>query len=939
MPPASLDHAAPIRGRMGGRSAAANSSLPSGSQSNSKKSATAEDQLRHVFALCHDAIILAADDTVIYANRAAMKLLGAALHDDLRGRLLSQFLPHGGSSEMALHITEIIDNTYAMRRKLRRIDGHMIDVEVAMTPYHEGGAARCMVVMRDLALRSRGSGKPTVHDRHLHLVTDAVPALIAYIDDGAHYRFLNSTYADRMGKSVEEIAGCTVSALHGTASAELQSNIRKALAGTRTCGEHVIDFATGTRRVMATYVPDRANDGRVRGIFFMALDIAGERHGQHEPRGRDRELRIINDAAPVFVAQCDPDYRIRTINEAFIGQFGFCTEDTVGKSVPALIGEAAFSQLRVYADAALAGKAQEHEINLPFKDGESHYLHIMYVPQYDLGGRVQGLIVAASDLTRMRRTDEQLHRREHDFKTLVENSPDWISRIDRNMRHIYVNPAIETVTGIPAADFLGKTKTELGLPQSLAAVWDAACLAAFESGAEQRFSFELEQENDTRYFSARVMPEADHDGRVESVLGISYDVTERTKMEKEHQHLLTRERSARILAETAARARDEFLAIVSHELRAPLNGIQSWSHILENYVKDATSSPLAQRALNGIRVGVSQQVRLIEDLLDVTRMMSGKLRLVKHPFTLLPVLQAAVESVRELAAAKHIGITCTYQISSEQIDGDSDRVQQAVWNLLSNAIKFTPQEGNVWLHAGAANSQVTITVRDDGVGISPEFLPHLFDRFSQQDTSSTRGHSGLGLGLFLVRHLIEMHGGSVKAESPGEGKGTTFSITLPLHTKGRNYTVTRRDAIPGEQDVALPSLNGLRILLVDDQEEARESLAILLATAGANVFPAASSKEAFSWLGSVGADELPDILICDIAMPVEDGYAVLRKIRAWETEKGMTPLRRLPALALTAFTQREDRIKALTAGFQMHMTKPVAPEELIVVLAMMASRG
>jgi PAS domain S-box-containing protein len=939
MSPRSLDHVATFRDRGDGLNAAANSAIPSGnSESRQERLMPAEEQLRHMFALCHDGIFLTAQNTIVYANRAGAKLLGCDERDYLQGRSMLDFLPHGSSTDLSLHVTEVIDNTYAMKRKLRRVDGSLIDVEVAMTPYQEGGAARCMVIVHDLAVRSRGSGKPGMHDQTLHLVTDAVPALIAYIDEKSCYRFVNATCAGWFGKPAEELIGCSVADVHGPAYEEMRPSIIKALGGMRTSDEHVMQSTSGKRRISAIYVPHKDDAGKVRGMFFIAIDVT-EHDRTSTSRHQERELQILRGAAPVFVAQCDPNYRIRTVGKTFAAHFGFHSEDTIGQLIPDIVGEAAFSQLRNCIDAALSGKAQEHEIKLPFKNGEYHYLHIMYLPERSASGQVHGLTVAASDLTRLRRTEEQLHRREHDFKTLVENSPDGISRIDRNLRHLYVNPAVETGTGLHAADYLGKTKAELGLPRDLVAVWDSACRAAFETGAEQQFNFELQKDADIHYFCARVIPETDRDGHIESVLGISYDVTESTKMEKERQQLLARERNARIQAETAAKARDEFLAIVSHELRAPLNGVQSWAHILENYVKDATSSPLTQRALNGIRIGVAQQVRLIEDLLDVTRMMSGKLRLVKHPFTLLPVIQAAVESVRDLAAAKHIGITCTYQISPEQIDGDADRIQQAVWNLLSNAIKFTPQDGNVWLTAASANSEITITVRDDGVGISPEFLPHLFDRFSQQDTSSTRGHSGLGLGLFLVRHLIELHGGSVKAESSGEGKGTTFSICLPLHTKRQKYTVITHDPMPGENDAALPSLEGLRILLVDDQEEARESLAILLATAGASVFPASSSKEAFAWLAGVEPDELPDILVCDIAMPVEDGYSVLRKIRTWETDKGVMPLRRLPALALTAFTQREDRIRALTAGFQMHMTKPVAPEELIVVIAMMAERG
>jgi PAS domain S-box-containing protein len=661
--------------------------------------------------------------------------------------------------------------------------------------------------------------------------------------------------------------------------------------------------------------------------------------GQEQPPGNGKhDLRQITDTVPVFIARIDREYRLRFVNRTYADRFGFRPEDVIGKRVPEVIGEVAFAGIRQYLDAALAGNPQEHEVRVPSDQSGERYMHMAYVPERDAQGRVCGLVAAISDITRLRSMEEQLHRREREFKTLVENSPDIISRINRDMRHLYVNPAIESLSDAPASAYLGKTKAELGLPPAVVHAWDTAARAAFDTGLEQRLEFDHTVDGKMRNFSGRVVPEIDGEGRIESVVGIAYDVTERARMEKERDELLARERSARIQAETAARARDEFLAIVSHELRAPLNGIQSWAHVLENYVKDSTSGPLAQRALQGIKTGVGQQVRLIEDLLDVTRMMSGKLRLVKQPLALLPVIQAAVESVRGIAAAKCIGITCTYRITSEQIDGDSDRVQQIFWNLLSNAVKFTPEGGNVWLTATHTENEICVTVRDDGVGISTDFLPHLFNRFSQEDTSSTRDHSGLGLGLFLVRHLIEMHGGQVRADSEGEGKGTRFSVSLPLRARLDKYTPAVHSSHTGEDSLPLPSLDGLHILLVDDQEEARESLTVVLTAAGAKVFAAETSMQVLTWLSSIPNDEYPDVLVCDIAMPGEDGYAVLRKIRSWKSADGVIALQRMPALALTAFAQREDRIRALTAGFQMHVTKPVAPEELIIVIDTLVPR-
>ncbi|GIZ53772.1 hybrid sensor histidine kinase/response regulator [Noviherbaspirillum aridicola] len=639
------------------------------------------------------------------------------------------------------------------------------------------------------------------------------------------------------------------------------------------------------------------------------------------------------DMQPGLALHCDQDGVIDYANLHAQQRLSTGSEPLVGRGLAQAFGDVCYALLRQYVDAGLAGNACEAELRLPLP-GDTHESHVHLACRPD---GEDGVCLVLEDITRLRQTEEQLHQREREFRTLVENSPDIISRMDRDMRHIYVNPAIEKLGDVRAQDYLGKTKAELGLPSAMVRAWEEAARAAFASGLEQKLDFDRVIEGQVRNFSGRVIPEIDRFGRIESVVGIAYDVTERARMEKERDELLARERNARIQAETAARARDEFLAIVSHELRAPLNGIQSWAHVLENYVQDAAAAPLAQRALQGIKTGVSQQVRLIEDLLDVTRMMSGKLRLVKQPLALLPTLQAAVESVRGLAAAKRIGISCAYRITSEQIEGDADRVQQIFWNLLSNAIKFTPEGGNVWLSAATADNEICVTVRDDGAGISPEFLPHLFSRFSQEDTSSTRGHSGLGLGLFLVRHLVELHGGWVKAESAGERMGTTFYVYFPLRARSDQYlTVGPPEDASGK--MPLPSLSGYNVLLIDDQAEARESLTVVLSGAGANVFAASCAPEALDWLDTRSPDQLPDVLVCDIAMPGEDGYAVLPKIRAWRSSLGDTPLMRMPALALTAFAQREDRIRALTAGFQMHATKPVAPEELIVVIDTMAAR-
>ncbi|WP_158597919.1 PAS domain-containing protein [Noviherbaspirillum saxi] len=682
---------------------------------------------------------------------------------------------------------------------------------------------------------------------------------------------------------------------------------------------------------VSPYIDAGTPDGRL----VVIRDVSAGNRIAEALSQQDKYLRLITDTAPAMIAYIDAQERHRFVNAAYQHWFKRSRDDIVGASTKEILGED-YPHMQAYIAQALRGEPVQFEVALDGPQGERRLLAV-YSPDLQPDGSVAGFSAMVTDITDRIDTEEQLHRRELEFKTLVENSPDIISRLDRRMRHLYVNPAVAKLAALPPEAYIGKTKAELGLPASMVQAWNEAAEAAFATGSEQRLDFTVESDTETRFFSGRIIPETDRWSGIDSVVGIAYDVTTRARMEKERDDLLNRERSARIQAETAARARDEFLSIVSHELRAPLNGIQSWAHVLESYVKDVAAVPLAQRALQGIKTGINQQVRLIEDLLDVTRMMSGKFRLVKQPLALLPALQAAVESIRAMAAAKHITVSCDYRITSEQIEGDEDRVQQIFCNLFSNAVKFTPDGGHIWLAATHAGEQICVTVRDDGAGISPEFLPHLFNRFSQEDTSSTRHHSGLGLGLFLVRHLVELHKGEVKADSDGEGKGTTFSVYFRLRSRNDQYlTVGPGDATAG--NMPLPSLEGRCVLFIDDQAEARESLTMVLNGAGARVFSAATADDAITWLTGLQADHYPDVLISDIAMPGEDGYAVLRRIRTWRSSSGATPLQRLPALALTAFAQREDRIRALTAGFQMHLTKPVAPEELIIVIDTIASR-
>ena len=397
------------------------------------------------------------------------------------------------------------------------------------------------------------------------------------------------------------------------------------------------------------------------------------------------------------------------------------------------------------------------------------------------------------------------------------------------------------------------------------------------------------------------------------------------RAEEERRLLLEREQRARQEAQAANRAKDEFLATLSHELRTPLNAILGWSRLLASGNLDADAS---RKAIEIIDRNTRLQAQLIEDLLDISRIITGKLRLDLHVLLVGEIVDAAVESVRQFADDKGLELHCDLESPDEAILCDAARMQQVVWNLLTNAIKFTPQGGVIRVNAVRRDGSVLISVTDTGAGISSDFLPYVFDRFRQQDGASTRAHGGLGLGLSIVRHLAELHGGSVKAVSDGEGRGATFIVTVPVAPL-RAGQIQQLEADTGSDLGDLPSLAGVHVLIVDNEADARALMRAVLEGCGASVDEADSVSAALACFDA----RVPAVLLSDIAMPGEDGYALIRKVRALEGSG-----RIVPAAAFTAHATATDRARALLAGFQVHIPKPVEPSELAAVVAALAGR-
>ncbi len=421
-------------------------------------------------------------------------------------------------------------------------------------------------------------------------------------------------------------------------------------------------------------------------------------------------------------------------------------------------------------------------------------------------------------------------------------------------------------------------------------------------------------------------------GKPQGVALVFGDRTEARRSEAERAALLAREQDARAEAERASRAKDEFIATVSHELRTPLNAVLGWSRLLRTGRLDASAT---ERAMEAIERCATTQAQIVDDLLDVARIVRGRLKLDVREADLGAAVEAAAETVRPAATAKGIGLEIDLEDGAGAVRGDPARLQQIVWNLLANAIKFTPAGGRVEVRLRRLPDLVRLEVRDDGVGIDPEFLPHVFERFRQADSSPTRAHGGLGIGLAIVRNLVEAHGGSVSASSPGRNQGATFVVDLPTPLdapspsarSGARGAAGRPWHPPGEA----PSLAEIHVLVVDDDDDTLDALRHLLELAGARVSTATSASAAFQAISG----ERPDVLLSDIGMPGEDGISLIRRVRALDPERGGT----LPAAALTAYTQVSDRERALSAGFQAFLAKPVDPRELAAAVARLAGRS
>jgi PAS domain S-box-containing protein len=698
--------------------------------------------------------------------------------------------------------------------------------------------------------------------------------------------------------------------------------------GVLVAGSRHLDFPTDAERVLLSVGANQA------AIILQHMRAEEELHKS------EAQLRLALDAARLGTWEWDIEADRVVIGGHYEAAMGATPEDLAG--FLALVHPDDRERVRGSIWRAVEeGADYQPEFRIARPDGEVRWIQATAQILRDSENRSGRMIGGVQNITKRRQAEVA----QRQLAAIVESSNDAI--ISKTLDGIITswNTGAEYIFGYTADEVLGRPINLLIPPDRQDE--ELRILESLKRG-ERITHFDtvrVRKDGQQVDISLTISPIRDETGTIIGASKIARDITERKQAQAEREVLLAEEKRLREVAEAANRAKGEFVAVVSHELRSPLNAMLGWARILQS--QQPLDPATLSKALEVINRNIGLQRQLIDDLLDTARIVSGKLKLEVEPLNLVTVIKEALDVMRPAAEAKGVELYTAIAASEEQITGDPARLQQVIWNLLSNAVKFTPKGGRVELRLERADPYVRITVSDMGCGIVPEFLPYLFDRFRQADNSSTRRHGGLGIGLALVKHLVELHGGEVRAESAGLGQGATFTVDLPM--RAVRFPTPVHEPSPrteGEVKTAaavtladLPSLVGVRALVVDDQDEARELLAAVLDGRGAQVIAVGSGREALAWLKARLESEPPDVFICDIGMPEEDGYAVIRKVRALETSRSIHLRRRIPAIALTAFAQLEDRVRALQTGFQIHVAKPIEPSELIVVIDTLVRGG
>ena len=757
---------------------------------------------------------------------------------------------------------------------------------------------------RDIEAALRLHAELLAHTHDAVIVWE-LPGTITYWNHGAQELY-GYAAADAAGKRIHDL----LHTIYPIARGEFDE--RLARHGSWE-GELTQTTRDGTALIIESRQLLREHDGRTY-VMEIDRDVTERSRTENELRRSEAHLRLVADHAPVFIAHLDRECRFKYVNEAYAARFGATAAEVVGYRLGDLLGEAAFATIKPYVDRVLAGESVHYEQEVPFQRLGPRVMECFYEPERGRAGDVRGWIAVVTDVTARHRHHEEIRESERRFRELADSMPQIVFTARPDGTTDYFNKRWYELTGLPDGDTREEVWSGALHPddrERCLEIWYAAVRSGTPYQIEYRFKFPAFE--GYRWHLGRALPARDGQGRITRWYGTCTDI---------HDHRLAQDG-----LRDADRRKDEFLAMLAHELRNPLAPIRNAVRVL-NRIGPLDSTLIQMRDV--IDRQTDQLTRLVDDLLDVSRITQGKVTLRRERLELLTIVARAVEMVRPVIDARRHHLAVTLPPEPIRVEGDLARLAQVLANLLSNAAKYTSDEGHIWLEAEVRGTTMVLRVRDDGQGIPTEFLDKVFDLFVQVDRAPDRAEGGLGIGLTLVRKLVEMHGGRVSASSEGPGRGSEFVVELPVlepeasETEGASRAAWL-SALPEHQATrdAGGGSEALRVLVVDDNVDAAETIGMLLELDGHRVQMAHDGHSATA----TAAKFAPHVVLLDIGLPGRDGYEVARMLRA-QADMQATVL-----IAVTGYGMDEDRQRARNAGFDHHLTKPVDPVLLSKLIA------
>ncbi|WP_293154805.1 MULTISPECIES: PAS domain-containing protein [unclassified Microcoleus] len=860
-----------------------------------------------------------------YVNATAEKLLVRS-RNDLLGRSIWEIFPAEAESNSSLYqeFHRVIIEQVSVKFEEFSPSLQMY-IEVSAYPAADGLTA----YWSDISDRKRTEEELRQKNAILNAINESAPTPIFVKDRQGCIIYANPATLEALGKPAAVVIGRRDRDLYPVAElgAIVSANDRRIMESGQT--EIVEESPDGIRTFLGTKAPYRNEAGEVIGLIGISNDITNRKRAEVALQEQTKLLQVIIDSIGDGLILANQQGEFVLFNRAAVKMFGQLTNEKSSQEWSSTYGLFLPDQKNLFPEEelpltrAIKGEyVNDVAIFVRRQDCEGRWISISGYPVVDTSREITGGVIVCRDITERKQSEAALLESEQRFRNMANNAPFMVWVTDSTGYCTFLSESWYEFTGQTEETGLG-----FGWVNALHPEDREYALNGFLRANERQEHYSTEYRlgrKDGGYSWAldAAAPRFTESGQFEGYIGSAIDITERKQVETERDMVLQLEQTARAEAERANRIKDEFLAVLSHELRSPLNPILGWSQLL---LGGKLSAAKTAQAFETIERNARLQSQLIEDLLDVSRILQGKLRLNVAPVNIATIILSALETVQLAAEAKKIQIQTILNPEIGLVVGDTGRLQQIVWNLLSNAVKFTPEGGRVEVKLAQIAREVQIQISDTGKGIIPDFLPYVFEHFRQEDGATTRKFGGLGLGLAIVRQLIELHGGRVFAESPGEGQGATFTVRLPLlNDDSRTQDETERHSSESADISSLP-LAGLRILVVDNEPDSRDFVAFVLEDAGAEVISLSSAAEVLLSI----VQTAPDLLVSDIGMPDMDGYMLIRHIRTQLPPQ----YRGLVAIALTAYAGEANERQVLQAGFQKHLSKPIDPSELVATVA------